>query len=338
MAKNKGLGRGLGGLISGGISPKQVKKATALPTTQKIVRRVTPQAPPTTEPQAPVLDGTVPFAAVAAERQAEDAAAATGLLEIALTKIRPNPHQPRKAFEAESLAELAESIRAEGLLQPVVVRPVEGGYELIAGERRLRACQSLKLKRIPARIIEASEASSAVLSLIENLQREDLNPIEEAMGYASLIRDFELTQEAVAERVGRGRPTVANALRLLQLPREIQGYLGKRLLSPGHAKVLLGVEQAANQLLLARQVIERNWSVRELERQVNLVGGQAALRRERSSVSAEQTAIRDLERQIASKLSTKVQLRHAAKRGKLIIEYHGNDDLQRLMERMGLAD
>lgn len=265
----------------------------------------------------------------------------TGLREIPLRQIVPNPHQPRREFEETALKELAESIRSEGLLQPIVVRVKDEGFELIAGERRWRACQLLKMKQIPARVLETSETSSAVLSLIENLQREDLNPIEESMGYASLIREFGLTQEAVAERVGKSRAAIANSLRLLQLNKEIQGYLGRGHLSVGHAKVLLGVENPDTRLYLCRQILEHGWSVRETERQLERAKAagdrKASSGNGRSVPESEATAIRDLERRIASSLSTRVTLRHTPKKGKLIIEYHGNEDLQRLLDKMNLA-
>ena len=183
----------------------------------------------------------------------------------------------------------------------------------------------------------ATETSSAVLSLIENLQREDLNPVEEAMGFASLIKDFDLTQERVAERVGRSRAAVANSLRLLQLHREIQGYLIKGLISVGHAKVLLGLEGEDSRLLLARQAIERGWSVRELERQLErLKAGEGKSPTKRAGAPAEQTAIEDLQKQLSSAFSTPVTLKHSARKGRIIIEYFGNDDLQRIIEKMGL--
>ena len=187
------------------------------------------------------------------------------MLEVAVESVDVHPYQPRTNMDQESISDLAESIRSEGLLQPIVVRKVGNKYQIIAGERRYRACLKLKLKTIPARIIAASDTSSAVMSMIENLQREGLNPIEEANGYASLVRDFDLTQEAVAERVGKGRATVANSLRLLQLDQEIQGYLGRSLLSVGHAKVLLQIEDASQRVLVSRKILEENMSVRELE-------------------------------------------------------------------------
>jgi len=334
MAKKTGLGRGLGSLISGGISrptakktvevKKKTAKTAARKTGKKAVKKKTAKQP------------AVP--AKKLEPVEESRQTAVGLFELPIGRIIPNPHQPRRDFHEESLNELAESIRSEGLLQPVVVRPHGDRYELIAGERRWRACQKLKLKLIPARVMEASESSSAVLSLIENLQREDLNPIEESMGYASLMRDFDLTQEQVAERVGRSRAAVANSLRLLQLAREIQAYLTKGLVSVGHAKVLLGVEDADNRLLLARQTIERGWSVRDLERQVERLKSHAGVRpKARASMPAEEVrAIEDLQNQLSTNFSTRVLLKHTPKKGRIIIEYHGNDDLQRIIEQMGM--
>ncbi len=218
------LGRGLGGLIAA----------------------AKPAAPAPVPAAAPAAATPVPVGAPAG---------APGYLEIAIHLIVPSPYQARREIPAEQLSELAESIRAEGLLQPIVVRKHGDKYELIAGERRWRAFQQLKIKAIPARLVEASNASAAALGLIENLQREGLNAIEEAHGYASLIRDFDLTQETAAERVGKGRASVANSLRLLSLDADIQGYIAKNLLTVGHAKVLLGVEDTAQRTVLARRVI-----------------------------------------------------------------------------------
>lgn len=337
------LGRGLDSLISGGIrsadrtpapSPEKTgkqsaaprkasqKKKAVSPSAARTANRVGKKAPARPQPSQPAPEES------------------TGLAEIPIGQIDSSPHQPRRTFHDESLRELSESIRSEGLLQPIVVRRVGGRYQLIAGERRWRACQLLKLKKIPARIIEAGETSSAVMSLIENLQRENLNPIEEALGYASLLSDFDLTQEAVAERVGKSRASVANSLRLLQFDREIQGFLARGMLSVGHAKVLLGLEGAEERVLLARQVIERQLSVRETEKAVQSRrqgGSLTANAGKRTVPPAEASAIADLQRSLSSTLSTKVQLRHSPKRGKIVIEYYGNDDLQRLLEKMGLG-
>jgi ParB family chromosome partitioning protein len=266
------------------------------------------------------------------------APAAPGFQEIPVHLVEPSPFQPRKDINSEQLSELADSIRAEGLLQPIVVRKTGDRFQLIAGERRWRAFQQLRIKSIPARVIEASDASSATLTLIENLQREGLNPIEEAYGYASLIRDFDLTQEQTAERVGKGRATVANSLRLLTLDAEIQGYLAKGLLSVGHAKVLLGVEEPAKRGLCARRALEKGLSVRALER---LVLGHRSSRTGRKSTgvagSPEGAALADIEKRLTTHLGARVSIHHSPKRGRLVIEYAGNEDLQRILEKLGLG-
>jgi ParB family chromosome partitioning protein len=294
------LGRGLGGLIASAIS-----------------------APPKVEPTVP----TAP------------APAAPGYQEIAVHLIEPSPYQARREVTAEQLTELADSIRSEGLLQPVVVRKTGDKFQLIAGERRWRAFQQLKLKVIPARIVEASNASSAALGLIENLQREGLNPIEEAHGFASLIRDFDLTQETAADRVGKARATVANTLRLLALDGEIQGFVAKNLLSVGHAKVLLGVADTDQRAILARRVIEEGLTVRLTEKLVQNrkaapVSARKAKHRGLSAKDAE--AVADIERKLTSHLGARVAVLHTAKKGRIVIQYQGNEDLQRLMEKLGV--
>jgi ParB family chromosome partitioning protein len=281
-----------------------------------------------------------PAAAVAAP------AAPAGFLELAVNSIAPSPYQARKDIAPAHLQELAESIRSEGLLQPIVVRRLsEGKFQLIAGERRWRAFQLLKIKTIPARLVAAGDSSSATLGLIENLQREGLNPLEEAYGYASLIRDFDLTQEVAAERVGKPRASVANALRLLGLDGELQGYLAKGLLSVGHAKVLLGVEDTAQRTLIARRVIEEGLSVRATEALVQarkLAASQASSSSasgssfRRKTGAADLAAIASIEKKLTSHLGARVALLHAGKKGKIVIPYAGNDDLQRILEKLGV--
>ena len=293
------LGRGLGGLIAAA------------------------------KPAAP----TAPEAVAAAPAPA--AAGAPGYMEIAVHLIEPSPYQARREIPADQLTELAESIRSEGLLQPVVVRKHGDRFQLIAGERRWRAFQQLKIKAIPARVVEASNASSAALGLIENLQREGLNPIEEAHGYASLIRDFDLTQDAAAGRVGKGRATVANALRLLALDAELQGYVGKNLLSVGHAKVLLGVVDGAQRALLARRIIADGLSVRAAEQLVQ-AGSPGSAGRRRKLPAADASAVADVAKKLTSHLGARVAVQHTPKLGRIIIEYRGNEDLQRLLEKLGV--
>src|SRR5277367_5194429 len=224
--------------------------------------------------------------------------AAPGYLEIQVHLVEPSPYQARREIADEQLAELAESIRSEGLLQPIVVRRQGDKFQLIAGERRWRAFQLLKIRSIPARVVEASDASAASIGLIENLQREGLNPIEEALGFASLVRDFDLTQETAAERVGKSRASVANTLRLLALDAEIQGYISKDLLSVGHAKVLLSVEDAGSRSVLARRVIEEGLSVRATEKlgkSGTLSGGGKSPARGRANAARDAAAVESIQ-------------------------------------------
>jgi ParB family chromosome partitioning protein len=255
--------------------------------------------------------------------------------------IEPSPYQARREITPEQLSELAESIRSEGLLQPIVVRKTGDKFQLIAGERRWRAFQLLKIKSIPARIVEASNASSAALGLIENLQREGLNPIEEAHGYASLIRDFDLTQESAAERVGKGRASVANSLRLLSLDHDLQAYVAKNMLSVGHAKVLLGVDDAAQRAMLGRRIIEEGLSVRVTEKLALTVKTSTGSAPARTTAkpglsSKDASTVAGIEKKLTSHLGARVALLHSPKKGRIVIEYRGNDDLQRLLEKLGV--
>jgi len=319
MASRKtGLGRGLGNLISGGVTKptakKAAKKTAASASSKKKVVAEEPKAPP----------------------------AETGLFELPIGKLVANPHQPRRDFDEEHLKELAESIASEGLLQPVVARKVGDTFELIAGERRWRACQSLKMKTLPVRVIKASDASSASLSLIENLQREGLNPIEEALGYTSLMRDFDLTQEQVAHRVGKGRATIANCMRLLALGKEVQGFLRKGLLSTGHAKVILGLGDSAQQTVLARRIVESGCSVREAERLAKQVkddrGQTAAGAGSSNRPPSEEAAINEIESKLSHRFKTRASVKHGHKKGRIVIEYFGNGDLARILEEMGIEN
>jgi ParB family chromosome partitioning protein len=263
----------------------------------------------------------------------------TGYLEIQVHLVEPSPYQARREIAPDQLAELAESIRSEGLLQPIVVRRHGDKFQLIAGERRWRAFQHLKLRSIPARVVEASDASAASIGLIENLQREGLNAIEEAQGFASLVRDFDLTQETAAERVGKSRASVANALRLLTLDSEIQGYLSKSLLSVGHAKILLGVEDPAARTVLARRVIEEGLSVRSTEKlgkSAKAPGGAKPQGRLRALSSRDAAAVESIQKRLTSHLGARVAVLHTPKKGRIVIEYRGNEDLQRLLEKIGV--
>ena len=271
--------------------------------------------------------------------------------QINLANIVPSALQPRKNFAPEALQELIDSIRQHGIIQPLIVRklaasPSEGGagarFELIAGERRWRAAQEIGLKEVPAIIRSANDLEVLELSLIENLQRADLNPIEEAQGYARLANEFGMRQEDIAVKVGRSRATVANALRLLDLQPQVQVWLAQDLLSVGHAKVLLSLKAPEEQLLAAETVLRRNATVRGTERLVARLLGMSRSRRKSRRSGAESsvtpTAVGDLQNRLQEHLATHVTIHHGDKRGRIEIEYYGDDDLQRIVTALGLPE
>jgi ParB family chromosome partitioning protein len=259
--------------------------------------------------------------------------------QIDLANIVPSALQPRKDFGREALQELIDSIRQHGIIQPLIVRQVGARFELIAGERRWRAAQEAGLTQAPVIIRSASDMEVLELSLIENLQRADLNPIEEAQGYARLANEFGMRQEDIALKVGRSRAAVANAMRLLDLHPQVQVWLAQDLLSVGHAKVLLALKVPEEQLLAAETVLRRNATVRSTER---LVARQLGIgRSRRKQRAAEQAltsaAVKDLQDRLQEQLATHVTIHHGEKRGRIEIEYYGNDDLQRIVTALGLA-
>jgi ParB family chromosome partitioning protein len=245
-------------------------------------------------------------------------------MTIPVHLISRSPHQPRKRFAETAMEELAESLREQGVLQPVVVRKIPNGYELIAGERRWRAAQRAGLTEIPAVVKEAAPTDAAVLALIENLQREDLNPMEAALAFRRLMSKFGLTQDDVARRVHKERSSVANTLRLLQLPEELQQAVLDDRLSHGHAKVLLGLDPTT-QLALGRRVIAEGLSVRRTE---DLVKSAASTRRPR--VVPVETV--DLETRLARAIGTRVVVRGTARSGQIRIHYASRQELDRLLE------
>lgn len=251
--------------------------------------------------------------------------------EVALDRIEANPYQPRQQMDPEALEELAESIRAEGVLQPVVVRPVGDGYQLIVGERRWRAAQLAGLTSIPALVRSLDDRQAAALALIENLQREDLNPIEEARGFRRLMKEFGWTQEDVAARVGRKRSSVANSLRLLQLAQELQEMIIRGDLSAGHGKVLLAVEDRMEQLQLAEQAVREGWSVRRLE---EAVARKRSPEKKRPRVRPLEPEAAALQSSLAERLGTRVTVRSSGKRGRIEIEFFGLEDLERIVRVM----
>src|SRR5262245_33210290 len=258
---------------------------------------------------------------------------------IPLDRIRPCPFQPRKEFTAEALQELADSIQAQGIIQPLVVRPRPDGFELIAGERRWRAAQKLGWKEIPAIVREADDRAALELALIENLQRENLNPLEEAQGYAELIEKFLLRQEDVAAKVGKSRVAVANALRLLKLPTEVQVFLRDGRLSVGHAKVILGLPGPAEQRLAAERVLKQGLNVRQTEELVaHLANATTPGKSGKASAAAplRDAHVSSLENKLRERLGTKVQLRYREGKGALDIRFFSDDELERILQILGV--
>jgi ParB family transcriptional regulator, chromosome partitioning protein len=258
--------------------------------------------------------------------------------QISLTSIVPSPLQPRKDFAPEALQELVDSIRQHGIIQPLIVRQANGRHELIAGERRWRAAGEAGLTQVPVIIRTASDLEVLELSLIENLQRTDLNPIEEAQGYARLAGEFGMRQEDIALKVGRSRAAVANSMRLLDLHPQIQIWLTQNLLSVGHAKVLLALKSPEEQLFTAEKVLRRNATVRGTERLVARQLGMARPRRRQrpDQQTVTSATIEDLQSRLQEQLGTRVLIHHGEKRGRIEIEYYGNDDLQRIIAALGL--
>jgi ParB family chromosome partitioning protein len=254
-------------------------------------------------------------------------------------EILPGAMQPRNGFDDDSLNELAESIRENGIMQPLIVRPREGGYELIAGERRWRAAQIAGLARVPIVIRDVDDRTALELALVENLQRENLDPIEEAKGYAQLVDQFDLTQEEIAAKVGKNRATVANALRLIKLPAEVQTYVRDGLLSSGHAKVILGLKHAKDQIAAAKRVIKKELSVRQTEELLGALGQATPDKTKRGSARKRSTTdahILDLESKLRERLGTKVSLRYRKGKGSVDIKFFNDEDLQRILEHLGI--
>jgi len=260
------------------------------------------------------------------------------LLEIDLDLISPNPDQPRQRFGEESLRELAASIRSVGVVQPLVVRRAGEGYQIVIGERRWRAAQTAGLRRVPALLHDTDDGAALELALVENLHREDLNPLEEASAYRMLVERLGLTQEEVAERVGRKRSTVANTLRLLRLHDDVKGRLAAGAIEMGHARAMLALEEPTAQRDLCREVVRRGLSVRQVEKKVREiqigaggkgVEGAAGGRRAAPPVDA---FIADAERRLSRSIEAPVTIRPGKKGGTITISYASDDDLQRLFE------
>lgn len=302
------LGRGLGALLAG--SP-----ATSIPAP---VPAATPVAAP-----APLPDSR--------ER----------VQRVPLDRIRPSAMQPRKNFADDNLKELADSIREQGIIQPLIVRERGGFFELIAGERRWRASQLLKLPEVPIIVREADDRSVLELALIENLQRENLNAIEEALGYSQLAEQFQLTQEEIAVKVGKSRAAVANATRLLKLPVAVQSYIREGRMSVGHAKVILGLTSERDQNLAAERVIKDGLNVRQTEGLIaklqtrdHKISGDAS---KTKAIVPVDSNIGRLEEKLREKFGTKVHLKYSKGKGAVEISFFSDDDLQRVLEVLQIS-
>lgn len=256
------------------------------------------------------------------------------IARIDVESVRPNPFQPRTEFDAEALAELTRSIIEKGVIQPITVRRVDGGYQLITGERRLRAAQSAGLAQIPAYIIAVeSDEEMLELALIENIQREMLNPIEVAHAYKRLIDECHLTQEDVAEKVGKDRTTVTNFIRLLKLPLEIQTGLRKNLISMGHARALINLPSEAWQVRIYQKTVDAGFSVRKVEQLVKAANNPSPRAAKSTGPTEKSSSIQNVEEQLRRALGTKVSVRAKENgRGDIVIEYYSLDDLDRLLD------
>jgi ParB family chromosome partitioning protein len=259
-----------------------------------------------------------------------------GLLEIPTTSIQPNPHQPREFFDEEALNALAESIREVGVLQPVLVREADDGYELIAGERRWRAAKRVGLQTVPAIVRVADDALALQQAIVENVQREALDPLEEAAAYQQLIEDFKLTHDDVARRVGKSRASVTNCLRILQLPPTVQRYIHDGSLKRGHAIALLGTPDRAFQEQLARRAVSDDLSVRSVEEAVRMRSEPIAERVARAGKKLRPPGLPELENLLSDHLDTRVSvmMSEADRRGKVVVEFADLEDLERIYRRM----
>lgn len=326
-AKKPRLGRGLSSLMAQpvAVDPEAAERA----------------APPVEDSQTPEQGDDGEATALSASSAESDAVDGDGprIRYIAVDAIAPNPHQPRQQMDAEALERLAGSIRQDGVMQPIVVRPASagGGYELVAGERRWRAARQAGLERVPAVVRELTDQQLAEWALVENLQREDLDPIERARAFARLIEAFHVKQDDLAARVGVDRSTLANTLRLLDLPEPIQKAVQAGRLSAGHARALLAVPDDDARIALAERAMAGGWSVRMIEAAVKRAGVDAAPAA--SKPAAQRPAhLADLEQQIAQQLNTKVQLKSGRRKGSgaLTINFYSLDEFDALLDKLGV--
>lgn len=324
--KKKGLGRGLGSLLGG---PASEPVTSAAPPVASSAQKVSPSSLSNAAGVAAAAPAVVAAPPVDPESK---------IWKVGIDKLSPGEYQPRRHFEKEPLQELAQSIKENGILQPIVARRTKAGkLEIVAGERRWRAAQIAGLHEVPVILKNYDDKQALELAIVENIQREDLNPIEEAEGYSRLISEFKLSQQQVAEKVGRDRATVANAVRLLSLPEEIKAMISGSELSVGHAKVLLALTDSKKQIEFAKKVINEKIAVRKLEKMVQaVVKGHDEEKEELSDLGSNvtQRLISGLSEELQKMLGTKVNIDYSNSKGKISIHFYSDDELTNLVDRL----
>ena len=327
--KKGGLGRGLDYLFADGILSEPTSVLEPVKAPKPSDSKALENAPASADGARSEAGSSGRAAKNTAASGAEDAA--ESVLYININDIKPNASQPRKTFDQDALQELADSIKTYGVIQPVLLRPAAKGFELVAGERRWRAARLAGLKSIPAIVRDLTERQNAFYALIENMQREDLDAIEEAEGIQEIIGNYGLTQEEAAGVVGKSRSYVTNSLRLLKLPEEVRGLVAAKQLSAGHARAIAGLATEALQLEAAAKAVKEGWSVRQIE---SYTGNKAKRRKKTAKSRLKPADIRAAEEDLSEALGTKVAINGTEKRGKLEIEYFSKDELDRLIEML----
>lgn len=323
--KKKGLGRGLGSLFTEEISdPDTVTDVVSdtSPVPQKTETAPVPTATPAA-PSAPAQQASAEVDAVPFKQR---------IWSIDIAKVEPNKDQPRKDFDGEKIGELANSIKEQGILQPIVARKREDGqYEIIAGERRWRAAQLAGLREVPVILKEADNKQVREWALIENIQREDLNPMEEAEAYSQLLNDHNYTHQALAERMGKDRATITNALRMLMLPKDIRDLLREQKISSGHAKALLGLENSELQRAIVKDILKKGLSVRAVEKEVSKAK-KGDLKASDENKDLHTQLVHSMGEDLQKKLGTKVKIDYFGGRGKIVIQFYSDDELTKIFD------
>ncbi len=331
--KKKGLGRGLGSLLGGG----SVTESPLARATQAIANSQAPTQAKTTPAQVAQAPKTPSVPSQLNTQVAPPVDPESKVWKVAIDKLSSGQYQPRKQFEKEPLQELAQSIKENGILQPIVARrTVSGKLEIVAGERRWRAAQLAGLHEVPVLLRTFSDKEALELAIVENIQREDLNPIEEADGYSRLITEFKLSQQQVAEKVGKDRATVANAIRLLSLPNEVKEMIAENILSVGHAKVLLALPEPRKQIEYAKKVVNEKVPVRKLEKMVQAIvkGVEQDDYPEVSTKGVSERLVDGMSEDLQKALGTKVAIDYSNSKGKIVIHFYSDDELTNFVDRL----